>query len=205
MSDHKPPAPNAWRPPRFMVVVAHPDDADFGPAATAARWIDEGSTGWLVCCTSGDAGGDDWRTDPVELAAVREAEQGEASRIVGYAGISVLHPPDGALANDLALREHLVREIRTFRPDAVLCVACGFHSGLGKKIATPGFAYVKAKDGVAPTTRPVEVAFESHGTNIGVAGFVAPGTLTLAGVFLISFVLYYFVNWKYLSTVWPLS
>jgi cytochrome c oxidase subunit 1 len=76
---------------------------------------------------------------------------------------------------------------------------------LGKKIATPGFAYVKAKDGVAPTTRPVEVAFESHGTNIGVAGFVAPGTLTLAGVFLISFVLYYFVNWKYLSTVWPLS
>jgi len=76
---------------------------------------------------------------------------------------------------------------------------------VGKKIATPGFAYVKAKDGVAPTTRPVEVAFESHGTNIGVAGFVAPGTLTLAGVFLISFVLYYFVNWKYLSTVWPLS
>jgi LmbE family N-acetylglucosaminyl deacetylase len=28
--------------------------------------------------------------------------------------------PDGALANDLILREHLVREIRTFRPDAVL-------------------------------------------------------------------------------------
>ena len=32
-----------WRPARFMVVVAHPDDADFGPAATAARWIDGGS------------------------------------------------------------------------------------------------------------------------------------------------------------------
>jgi LmbE family N-acetylglucosaminyl deacetylase len=28
--------------------------------------------------------------------------------------------PDGALANDLVLRHHLVREIRTFRPDAVL-------------------------------------------------------------------------------------
>jgi hypothetical protein len=24
-------------------------------------------------------------------------------------------------------------------------------------------------------------------------------------VFLTSFILYYFVNWKYLSTVWPLS
>ena len=45
---------HAWRPERFMVIVAHPDDADFGPAATAARWIGEGSTAWLVCCTSGD-------------------------------------------------------------------------------------------------------------------------------------------------------
>ena len=33
--------------------------------------------------------------------------------------MSFLHQPDGALANDLALRELLVREIRTFRPDAV--------------------------------------------------------------------------------------
>ena len=49
------------------------------------------------------------------------------------------------------------------------------------------------------------VAITSHGSNIGTAGFVAPGTLVLAMVFLVSFVLYYFVNWKYLSTVWPLS
>lgn len=113
---------SSWRPARFMVIVAHPDDADFGPASTAARWIDEGSDGWLVCCTSGDAGADDWRTDPLELAATREAEQRDAARVVGYSGVSFLHQPDGALANDLALREQLVREIRTFRPDAVLCV-----------------------------------------------------------------------------------
>jgi cytochrome c oxidase subunit 1 len=31
-----------------------------------------------------------------------------------------------------------------------------------------------------------------------------PGTVVLVGVFFISFVLYYFVNWKYLSEVWPL-
>lgn len=113
---------HAWRPQRFMVIAAHPDDADFGPAATAARWIDAGSQGWLVCCTSGDAGADDWATDPLELAAVREVEQRAAAAIVGYAGVTFLHQPDGALANDLALREQLVREIRTFRPDAVLAV-----------------------------------------------------------------------------------
>jgi LmbE family N-acetylglucosaminyl deacetylase len=113
-------APHTWRPDRFMVIAGHPDDADFGPAGTASRWIDEGSVGWLVCCTSGDAGGEDPEADPLVLAALREKEQQDAAAIVGYAGVSFLHMPDGALVNDLALREHLVREIRTFRPDAVL-------------------------------------------------------------------------------------
>ena len=31
-----------------------------------------------------------------------------------------------------------------------------------------------------------------------------PGTLVLVGVFFVSFILYYFVNWKYLAEVWPL-
>jgi LmbE family N-acetylglucosaminyl deacetylase len=112
--------PHDWRPDLFMVIVAHPDDADFGPAGTAARWIDAGSVGWLVCCTSGDQGGEDPDADPMALALEREAEQRAAAGIVGFAGITFLHMPDGALANDLALREQLVREIRTFRPDAVL-------------------------------------------------------------------------------------
>ena len=36
-------------------------------------------------------------------------------------------------------------------------------------------------------------------------GFAAPGTFTLAMVFLVAFVLYYFINWKYLSQLWGLS
>ncbi len=39
----------------------------------------------------------------------------------------------------------------------------------------------------------------------GSSGFAAPGTFVLAMVFLVSFVLYYFINWKYLSTLWGLS
>jgi cytochrome c oxidase subunit 1 len=78
---------------------------------------------------------------------------------------------------------------------------------LGRKIATPGFVYVKVKDGMAPPApaRPVAAAITGHGPAIGTAGFVAPGTFLLAIVFLVAFVLYYFVNWKYLATVWPLS
>ena len=36
-------------------------------------------------------------------------------------------------------------------------------------------------------------------------GFAAPGTFVLAMIFLAAFVLYYFINWKYLSTLWGLS
>jgi LmbE family N-acetylglucosaminyl deacetylase len=107
------------RPERLMVIVAHPDDADFGPAASVARWIREGSRAHLVCCTSGDAGADDPRTDPLGLARRREAEQRAAAAHVGYEAVTFLHRPDGALANDLALREQLVRLLRAFRPDAV--------------------------------------------------------------------------------------
>jgi len=138
-----------------MVIVAHPDDADFGPAATAARWIDEGSEGWLVCCTSGDAGADDLATDPLELAAVREVEQRAAAAIIGYSGVSFLHQPDGALANDLALREQLVREIRTFRPDAVLAVdpEAVFHGTHGVNHSDHRAAGIAAVDAVYPAAR----------------------------------------------------
>jgi LmbE family N-acetylglucosaminyl deacetylase len=102
------------------VIVAHPDDADFGAAGTLARWIRAGTAAWLVCCTSGDAGADDASTDPLQLARLREAEQRAAAEVVGYGGVTFLHRPDGALENDLALREQLVRVIRDFRPDAVV-------------------------------------------------------------------------------------
>jgi LmbE family N-acetylglucosaminyl deacetylase len=144
-----------WRPARFMVIVAHPDDADFGPAATASRWIDEGSVGWLVCCTSGDAGGEDPDIDPMELAALREAEQQVAADVVGYEGITFLHQPDGALDNDLALREHLVREIRTFRPDAVLATdpEVVFYRDGGVNHADHRAAGMAAVDAVYPAAR----------------------------------------------------
>ncbi len=51
-----------------------------------------------------------------------------------------------------------------------------------------------------PRTAP-SVAAQTTGS----IGFAAPGTFMLAMVFLLAFVLYYFINWKYLSTLWGLS
>lgn len=74
---------------------------------------------------------------------------------------------------------------------------------LGKRIETPGFKRVPVVEGAAPLpTRPVAAALQAHG---GTHAWAAPGTFTLAMVFLTSFVLYYFINWKYLSEVWPLK
>lgn len=51
-----------------------------------------------------------------------------------------------------------------------------------------------------PPTAPAAAA-----QGYGSIGFAAPGTFMLAMVFLTAFVLYYFINWKYLSTLWGLS
>jgi cytochrome c oxidase subunit 1 len=56
---------------------------------------------------------------------------------------------------------------------------------------------------ISPLRLPVQAALTGHGGHGG--GFAAPGTFVFAMVFLVAFVLYYFVNWKYLSTVWGLS
>ncbi len=45
------------------------------------------------------------------------------------------------------------------------------------------------------------LAVEEHGS----AGFEAPGTFVLALFLLVSFVVYYFINWDYLASVWPMS
>jgi cytochrome c oxidase subunit I len=59
---------------------------------------------------------------------------------------------------------------------------------------------------VSPRFTPIPVgAPTAPAQSYGSAGFTAPGTFALAMVFLAAFVLYYFINWKYLSQVWGLS
>ena len=61
---------------------------------------------------------------------------------------------------------------------------------------------VAAPASEAPPQAEGAAAMSSHG---GAGTLAVPGTFVLAMVFLVSFVLYYFVNWKYLSGVWGLS
>ena len=75
---------------------------------------------------------------------------------------------------------------------------------LGKRIDVPAAVHVPVRHGMAPRPAPVAAIPAGHSA-VGIRGFVAPGTFAMAMVFLSAFILYYFVNWKYLSTVWPLK
>ena len=69
-------------------------------------------------------------------------------------------------------------------------------------VGTVFFGKPKQPAAAAPEAPTVTGAATSYGS----AGTMAvPGTFVLALVFLTAFVLYYFVNWKYLSDVWGLS
>jgi len=105
---------------RVMVVVAHPDDAEFSSAGTIARFANEGKHVVVVVCTSGDKGTSRRDISSPELAALREGEQLEASRRLGVAETVFLRQGDGELVPDLTFREKVVREIRKHRPDVLI-------------------------------------------------------------------------------------
>lgn len=105
---------------RVMIVVAHPDDAEFSSAGTLAKFTSEGKHVVLVLCTSGDKGTSRRDISSADLAKMREGEQLEASKRLGLAETVFLRQGDGELAPDLAFREKIVREIRRHRPDILI-------------------------------------------------------------------------------------
>src|SRR3712207_9318799 len=85
---------------RVMIVVAHPDDAEFSSAGTLAKFAAEGKTVVIVLCTSGDKGTSRRDISSSELAALREQEQLEASRRLGVAETVLLRLGDGGLRSE---------------------------------------------------------------------------------------------------------
>ncbi|MGJ9411174.1 PIG-L deacetylase family protein [Aeromicrobium sp. CF4.19] len=103
---------------RALVVVAHPDDVEFGAAAAVARWTDQGKTVVYCMVTSGEAGID--AMAPEEARRVRIAEEIESARLVGVDTVELLGLPDGVLELGVPLRRVIAEQIRKHRPDVVI-------------------------------------------------------------------------------------
>jgi LmbE family N-acetylglucosaminyl deacetylase len=106
---------------RILVIVAHPDDVDFGAAGTIASWTDAGLDVSYCIVTNGDAGGSDPSVSRAEMATLRQAEQTAAAKQVGVHDLHFLGYPDGRVEATLGLRRDLARVIRLLRPDRVVC------------------------------------------------------------------------------------
>jgi LmbE family N-acetylglucosaminyl deacetylase len=145
---------------RVLVVVAHPDDADFGNAGMVATWTKAGIDVGLVVATSGGAGGFD-ETPRERMTAIREEEQRAAAAVLGVSDVTFLGYTDGALYVTDELRRDITRQIRRFRPDRVvttspvrnwsaLAAAHGDHVRLGE--ATFDAIYPDARNPFAHET-----------------------------------------------------
>ncbi len=104
-----------------LVVTPHPDDAEGWCGGTVARWVRAGAEVFYVLCTDGGKGSDDPEMTSENLVAIREKEQLEAASTLGMKEVVRLRRPDGELEDTGDFREEIVRAIRRFRPDVVLC------------------------------------------------------------------------------------
>lgn len=106
---------------RALVVVAHPDDAEFGSAGTVARLTADGKGVTYVITTDGSKGSADPEMTSERLTALREGEQRDAARILGVSDVCFLGFPDGMLLPTLDLRRAISGCIRRYKPDVVIC------------------------------------------------------------------------------------
>src|SRR5210317_904595 len=111
---------NFPQPERVLVVVAHPDDPEFGAAGTVALWASQDAEVTYVIVTDGSKGTAEKEMTREKLVALREEEQTRAAEAVGVSSLVFLRQPDGEIENNDHLRELIVREIRTHRPDVLI-------------------------------------------------------------------------------------
>jgi LmbE family N-acetylglucosaminyl deacetylase len=106
---------------RVLVVVAHPDDAEFWMGGTIAAWTAAGVRVTYCVLTDGDGGGFDPRIAREDIPGIRRREQREAARLLGVSHVEFLSLHEQRLEDaGAALHEALVRMIRQVRPQRVL-------------------------------------------------------------------------------------
>ena len=108
-------------PESAVVIVAHPDDAEFTVGGTVAAWAKAGCTVTFVVCTDGNSGSHEPGITREKLAEIRRAEQRAACATLGVTEVVFLAHDDGQLQPTLDLRRDLVRVIRQYKPEVVMC------------------------------------------------------------------------------------
>ncbi|UCE94657.1 MAG: bacillithiol biosynthesis deacetylase BshB1 [Flavobacteriaceae bacterium] len=100
----------------ILAIGAHPDDVELGCAATLAKEISSGKKIGILDLTRGELG-------TRGSAEIRDQEAAKAAEILGVQVRENLGFKDGFFANDEAHQREVIRIIRKYRPEIVLCNA----------------------------------------------------------------------------------
>ena len=100
----------------ILVFGAHPDDVELSCGATVAKEISLGRTVGIVDLTRGELG-------TRGTAEIRDEEAENAGKILGVSVRENLRFRDGFFTNDEAHQREVIRMIRKYQPEIVICNA----------------------------------------------------------------------------------
>lgn len=100
----------------ILVFGAHPDDAELGAGGTIAKEISLGKKVGIIDLTRGELG-------TRGSAEIRDKEAAASAKVLGLSVRENMEFADGFFPNDQKHQLALIRKIRTFKPEIVLCNA----------------------------------------------------------------------------------
>ncbi|MEZ5210636.1 PIG-L family deacetylase [Gordonia sp. (in: high G+C Gram-positive bacteria)] len=106
-----------------LVLVAHPDDPEYGMAAAVASWTAAGKVITYALATSGEAG--IAGMPPEQAGPLREDEQRASAAVVGVDEVEFWGFTDSELFNTPELRAKIAETITRVSPDIVLSLYGG--------------------------------------------------------------------------------
>jgi bacillithiol biosynthesis deacetylase BshB1 len=100
----------------ILVFGAHPDDAELGAGGTIAKEVSKGKKVGIVDLTRGELG-------TRGTAEIRDQEAANSAKILRLAVRENMEFADGFFTNDKDHQMELIKIIRKYRPETVLCNA----------------------------------------------------------------------------------
>ena len=113
--------PDRWQ--TALVLVAHPDDPEYGMSAAVARWTREGRRVVYALATSGEAGIEGMA--PEQCGPLREDEQRASAAVVGVDDVEFWGFPDSEVFNTPELRAKVTETITRIAPQVVIATYGG--------------------------------------------------------------------------------
>lgn len=116
----------------ILAIGAHPDDVELSCSGTLAKEIDRGKKVGILDLTRGELG-------TRGSAEIRDREAAEAAKILGVKIRHNLEFSDGFFENNIAHQLEVIKILRKYRPEIVLCNAINdrhIDHGKGSKLVS---------------------------------------------------------------------